>query len=54
MGSRAARFKQIDVERAITAARKVYGREVPVAIEPSGRIIILTGNDNAPPLDSFD
>jgi hypothetical protein len=43
MGARAARFKEIDVTRAIKAAGKAGARDVRVEIEPDGRLVIITG-----------
>lgn len=54
MSARNARFRQIEVERAIKGARKVYGCDVPIAFERDGRIVILTPGDAARPGNSFD
>jgi len=38
-----ARFKQIDVERALKAAQNAGVEDVRIELEPGGKIVILAG-----------
>lgn len=56
MSARAARFKEIDITRAIKAVGKAGIRDVRVEIETDGRMVIITGDAAKLPArkNSFD
>jgi uncharacterized protein GlcG (DUF336 family) len=49
------KFKQSDVTRAVKAARAAGLNVGRIEIDPSGRIVLVSQNDNAPPAETaFD
>lgn len=56
MSARAARFREIDLTRALKAADKAQCGPVRIEIDPDGRMIITTGVTPTParPANTFD
>ena len=52
--SRAARFKQADVTRALRAARSAGMKPSGYKITPSGEIVVMLGEDVSESYNSFD
>ena len=52
--SRAARFKQADVTRALRGANAAGMKPSGYKITPSGEIVVMLGDDTSEPRNSFD
>ena len=55
MPRRRSPFRQVDIERAIKAAKAAGASDVRVELEPSGKLVLVTGAAaRAPNGNSFD
>jgi hypothetical protein len=55
MAGRRSPFRQIDIERAIKAAKAAGASDVRIELEPGGKLVLVTGAAaRAPVENSFD
>ncbi|WP_155263072.1 hypothetical protein [Sphingomonas segetis] len=55
MPRRPSLFRQVDIERAIKAAKATGATEVRIELEPCGKLVLVTGPAaRAPSGNSFD